>query len=109
MRLEIGKVVEVVIDWLTDNLAGFFNFIKSILSGIIDGFEWLFTIMPIWVFIILFTLLALKLSNYKVAIFTAIGMFLIYLMNLWEPAMATLALVGTATLVALIIGLPLGI
>ncbi|MFW5779921.1 MAG: ABC transporter permease [Bacillota bacterium] len=109
MRLEIGKVVETVIDWLTANLSGLFNFIKTVLSGVIDGFEWLFTIMPFWVFIILFTLLALKLSNYKVAIFAAIGMFLIYLMALWAPAMATLALVGTATLVALVIGLPLGI
>lgn len=109
MRLEIGKVVEVAIDWITENLAGFFSFIKSILTQVIDGFEWMFNILPFWAFIILFSLLALKLSNYKVAIFTGVGLVLIYAMDLWSPAMATLALVGTAALLALLMGLPLGI
>lgn len=109
MRLEIGQVVEIAINWLTDNLSGFFGLIKTFLLTIIDSFEWIFTFMPFYVFILLFSLLALKLSNYKIALFTIIGMLLIYFMELWEPAMATLSLVGTATFVALIIGLPLGI
>jgi glycine betaine/proline transport system permease protein len=44
-----------------------------------------------------------------IGIFTLVGMLLIYHMGLWTETMETLALVLTSVLVALLIGIPLGI
>jgi glycine betaine/proline transport system permease protein len=43
------------------------------------------------------------------ALFTLIGLLLIWNMNLWSPTVSTLALVLISTLIAMMIGLPLGI
>ena len=109
MRLPIGDYIEILIDWLTHNLAGFFNVIREVLLAIISGFEWVFTTIPALVLIIIIALIAWKLANKGIALFTIIGLFLIQSINLWHETMLTLALVSTATLIALIIGIPLGI
>ncbi|WP_027399370.1 ABC transporter permease [Anaerovorax odorimutans] len=108
-RLPIGDYVERLTDWLTVNWAGFFGAIKEFLLGIITSFEWLFTIIPFYIMIILITLLAWKLANKGVAIFTLVGLLIVQSIDLWTETMQTLALVITSTLIALIIGIPLGI
>jgi glycine betaine/proline transport system permease protein len=55
------------------------------------------------------TVLAYFIAKKGVAIFTLIGMFLIDSMALWQSTMETLALVLTSALIALVIGIPLGI
>jgi glycine betaine/proline transport system permease protein len=45
----------------------------------------------------------------RITIGTAIGMLLIGLFGLWEDTMTTLAIVTVSTLIAIIIGLPIGI
>lgn len=109
IRLPIGDVVEKAVYWMTDNWAGFFSGIKMVLLWIITSFEWLFTNIPFFVIILLLALLAWKLAGRGTAIFTAVGLLVVVSINLWTETMETLALVVTATLVALIIGIPLGI
>jgi len=91
------------------NLAPLFDGIKAVLSGIIDGFAWLFAVIPFFILILLLAFLAYRLSGRGVAIFTVVGLALIYMIGLWNETMQTLALVATSTLIALIIGIPLGI
>jgi len=107
--LHIGDAVEVAIDWLTLNLAPLFSGIKAALMWIIDSFAWVFTFIPWYVMILLLALAAWRLSNRGVAIFTIIGLVLIQTMGLWTETMQTLALIFTSTLIALLIGIPLGI
>jgi glycine betaine/proline transport system permease protein len=45
----------------------------------------------------------------RITIGTAIGMLLIGLVGLWEDTMTTLAIVTVSTLIAIVIGLPIGI
>jgi len=108
-RLPIGNYVELLIDWLTKNGAGFFGGIREALLAIINSFSWLFTTIPFFITVILIAVLAYKLANKGVAIFAVIGLLLIRSMGLWQETMQTLALVTTATLIALILGIPLGI
>lgn len=61
------------------------------------------------VLIILLTMLAQIVAGRGLAIFTLIGFLLIVSMGFWEPTMESLALVLSATLFALIIGIPVGI
>ncbi|WP_312938778.1 proline/glycine betaine ABC transporter permease [Oscillibacter sp.] len=108
-RFEIGSYVERLIDWMTIHWAGFFGGIREGLSAIIDGFSWLFLVIPFVVFILVVVLLAWRISGKGVAIFAGIGLLLIRSMNLWSETMYTLSMITTATLIALIIGIPLGI
>ncbi|HLS32808.1 MAG TPA: ABC transporter permease subunit [Brevibacterium sp.] len=48
-------------------------------------------------------------SNWKVAVFTLVGFYVVWALDQWENAMSTLALVIVAVVVALVIALPLGV
>ncbi len=108
-KIPIGFYVEKMIDWMTKNFDGFFSAIKEGLSVFIDGFSWILTSIPVLVLIIAIMFLAWYLVGKAMAAFAGIGLFLIYNLNLWVKTMQTLSLVATATLIALIVGLPLGI
>lgn len=108
-KIPIGDFVEKGIDWMTKNFNGFFAAIKEALSGIIDGTSWLLSAIPVVVFIIIVAFLAWWIAGKGLAIFTGIGLFLIANLNLWDKTMQTLALVSASTLIALVVGLPLGI
>lgn len=108
-RVPIGKYVELLIDWLTSNWAPFFDGIKEFLLAAINGFSWIFTNIPFYFTIIALAIIAWRICNKGVAVFTIIGLVLIQSIGLWQETMQTLAMVITSTLIALIIGIPLGI
>jgi glycine betaine/proline transport system permease protein len=108
-RFEIGSYVERLIDWMTVHWAPFFTGIRDGLGAVIDRFAWLFLLIPFAVFLILLVLLAWKVAGKGVAAFTAVGLLLIRSIDLWTETMQTLSMITTATLIALVIGIPLGI
>lgn len=108
-RLEIGSYVERIIDWMTIHWAGFFGAIREGLSAVIGWFGWLFLHIPFVLFVVLLVLLAWRVAGKGVAVFTAVGLLIIRSMNLWTQTMQTLSMITTATLIALLIGIPLGI
>jgi len=109
IRLPIGEVIEVAIDWLTENLSGFFDVIKAILEGALNLFEMIFNGIPWFLMILIIALIGWKVASKKVALFSIFGLLIIVSINLWTETMETLALVVTATVIALAIGIPLGI
>lgn len=107
--LNIGSYFESFILWLKDNFEFIFDFIKDVLEGTINGIEYILNVIPAIVLILLFGLLAWKVTSKGVAIFTIIGLLLIDSMGLWAETISTLALVLSASFITLIIGIPLGI
>jgi len=88
----------------------------------INGLEAMLLFLPSWVMILLFTGLAWWVATRGIALFTVIGLTFLenvqfavfgmqvaFGMGLWEATMETLALVATATLLSLLIGIPVGI
>jgi glycine betaine/proline transport system permease protein len=108
-RIPIGEYVEKVIDWMTEELEFLFDFISFILLSIVNGIDAVLTFIPFYILILLVALLAWKIGGKGIAIFTLIGLFLIQSMELWGNMIQTLALVVTATIIALLIGLPVGV
>jgi len=109
-RIPIGDAIEATIDFLVLH----FSFVTKAFSDISEkGLKILETGMmalPPWVFIILFALLVLYLSrNRGVTIFSILGLALIWNMGLWDPTMSTIALVLVSTMIAIVLGLPIGI
>ena len=87
----------------------FFDFIKNTGNASIEGVEWVFTSIPFYIIIALFTFIAWKRAGRSMAVFTVLGLTLIYLMGFWAETMQTLALILTSTVTALVIAIPLGI
>jgi glycine betaine/proline transport system permease protein len=109
-RIPLGDWVEALIDFLVNN----FSIVTKTFSNITDaGVTWIESSMfalPPWLFIIIVALLAWFTTKRKgVTVFTVVGLLFIWNINLWEPAISTVALVIVATLIAIIIGVPIGI
>lgn len=110
--IPIGHYFELLIEWLTENWAGFFKGVENVVDGLIDFFEMILLFPPAWIMVLLFSGLALwatGLRKFGLALFALIGFLLIMGMGLWSRTMQTLALVLVSTLIALFIGIPLGI
>jgi glycine betaine/proline transport system permease protein len=108
-KIPVGDFMEKVIEWMTDNMEGFFAVIKSIIATMIDGTTWFFGLIPVFLFIGIMVVIAWWISGKGLAIFTGIGLWFIYNIGLWDKTMLTLGMVIASTVIALIIGLPLGI
>lgn len=107
--IDIGQYVSVAVEWLTENLRPFFDFIKNAGNAGIESVEWLLTSIPFYLIIALLTFIAWKRTGKGIALFTLLGLSLIYLMGFWLETMQTLALILSSTLIALLIAIPLGI
>lgn len=108
-RINIGKYIEVAINWLTENFASFFDALNSGVGGFIDGLQLVLNFIPFWLMIIALATLAWFKAGKGTALFSVLGLLLIWGMGFWEATMETLALVLSSTFIALIIGIPLGI
>ncbi|MFP4698484.1 MAG: ABC transporter permease [Eubacteriales bacterium] len=108
-KIQVGPTVENFLDWLQSNFQPLFGFVKSVIEFIMDNLEWLFLLLPSIILIILISALSWKLAGKKVAIFTFIGFVFIDAMGLWEQTMITVSMVLTSAIIALIIGVPVGI
>jgi len=64
---------------------------------------------PAWLLISIFVALGLWRIGLRFAIFTAVAFVLIVLTGFWEQTVVTLGLTFSATLISLILGIPLGI
>ncbi|GEK90090.1 glycine betaine/proline transport system substrate-binding protein [Alkalibacterium putridalgicola] len=99
------------IDWLTDNLSWLFDALRDSGDWVMDSMTELLLLVPPVVFIILLTALAFFAGSKKWGLptFTVLGLIYIYNQGLWEPLMFTITLVIVASLLSIIIGVPLGI
>ena len=108
-RIPVGKWAESALDWVIDNLGVFFDGVKAFFAQFYEGLDWVLTTPPFWAVIIVLAALAFWLKGWKLALGSVVGFLLIYGMNQWENAMHSLALVLVASVVAVIISVPLGI
>lgn len=109
MNLHIGEYFEIGVNWLKDAWEPFFDGVSAIVNALINSLENGLMFPPFWIIIIILTIISWKLAGKGVAIFTAVGTLLIYAMGFWDYSMQTLALVLSSTIIALIVGIPLGI
>ncbi|WP_339730092.1 proline/glycine betaine ABC transporter permease [uncultured Pseudomonas sp.] len=108
-QLDLGSWVNDVVQHLLDNYSDGFDSIGAVVNGFSEGIEWLLMLPPAWLLIAIFIGLGLWRISYKFAIFTAISFVLIVLTGFWEQTVVTLGLTFSATLISLLLGIPLGI
>jgi glycine betaine/proline transport system permease protein len=109
-KIPIGAWIKSFVDVLNDNAAWFFDFIADVLgliiNGLIDAMQWL----PPLLLVALFAGLAFWLHrSWRLPVAMAASLLLIINLGYWEETVETLALVVVATVVCMIVGVPLGI
>jgi ABC-type proline/glycine betaine transport system permease subunit len=108
-RIPLGRWVEDVIDFITDTFGFLFDFVATVVSGAYDIVDAVFSAPPFWAVIIVFAALAFAARGWKFALGTVIGLTLIVGVDQWDNAMDTLALVIVASVISILIAVPLGI
>jgi glycine betaine/proline transport system permease protein len=108
-KLDLGSWVNDIVQHLLDNYSDGFDSVGAVVNGFSEGIEWLLMLPPAWLLIAIFIGLGLWRIGYKFAIFTAISFVLIVLTGFWEQTVVTLGLTFSATLISLLLGIPLGI
>jgi glycine betaine/proline transport system permease protein len=97
------------INWLVTNFRDAFLSAKAPIDLVLRSIEHFLMFLNPYIVIFFFVLLALQFSSKKLAIGTFISFMIIGFVGAWEQAMITLALVITAVLFSILIGLPIGI
>jgi ABC-type proline/glycine betaine transport system permease subunit len=108
-HIPIGDWFQTIVTWLENNVGPFFDFIQTVVSGAVNGLDAGLTWLPPLVMVALFTLLGLWLRGWKFGLFTLIGFLLIDSVQEFTSAMQTLSLVLVASIIAVIISVPLGV
>jgi len=101
--------VNIGVDWLIIKLAVVFDGIKLITQVVLNNLEKFLLWLPWWVVLISIILVAWRLASVRVAIFSGAAMYFIGTLGLWELCMSTLALIASAVLISIVLGVPIGI
>ncbi len=108
-RIPVGDWVASGIDWLTINADFFFDFLSTIMKFLVEGLSDVLIAVPWFVMVLLLAALGWVLRSARFAALSLVGFLLIVGMNQWDNAMLTLSMVLIATLLAVIVAIPLGI
>ncbi|WP_225039628.1 ABC transporter permease subunit [Rhizobium sp. T1470] len=100
---------DAALEWVGDNGESLFDYVRWVLEGLYDGILWLLELPPFYVVAIVVALVGWRVVNAWFAILSGVALMLCFSMGLWSETMSTLALVLTATVLALAIGIPIGI
>ncbi|WFP65791.1 ABC transporter permease subunit [Mesorhizobium sp. WSM4904] len=100
---------DTALGWISDNGDWLFETLRAVLEGTYNGILWLLQLAPFYVIAIVAALLAWRLINAVAGVLAGVALIFCTIMGLWPETMSTLALVITATILALLFGIPIGI
>ena len=101
--------IEVLVQWLVSNFRPQFQAIKVPIEIMLHGIDGFLQWVPGVVILAVFFVIAWRAANWKVGLFSLISMAFIGFLGLWQETMTTLAMVISAVVVCVLIGVPLGI
>ncbi|WP_163971390.1 ABC transporter permease [Oceanobacillus halotolerans] len=105
----IGDYVDSFVSFIDTTFEGFFDFIYLVASRTINGIDDFLMFLPWWLFIVLIFLLGWYFKTVVAGVLYSVFIFLIGTFGLWEDMMTTIAIILTAVIICLIIGIPIGV
>jgi glycine betaine/proline transport system permease protein len=108
-EIPLDEWVNSAIAWIIGNFGDAFNALNSLIEGVVNALSLVLTVPPPMVMIVILAVIAFLLSGWRMTLFTVIGLLLVISLGLWTDTMLTLSLILVATVVCLIIGIPIGI
>lgn len=108
-RLTAGDSVQAGFDAIKASGRGFFDSLTYGMRTLLDWIEIVLVDTPWPVVALVIIMLAYLSAGSRVAIFTGAALAYLGLLDFWEKAMTTVALLGAAALISITLGIPLGI
>ncbi|MFE3165193.1 ABC transporter permease/substrate binding protein [Streptomyces sp. NPDC059224] len=108
-RLHLGDWVDSGVNWLVAHMSWLFDAIRAVVEGMYDGIDGVLTAPAPLLLAGILAVLAWWLRGLTAGVLAFAGFALVDSLDLWDRAMSTLALVLVATVIALVISVPLGI
>jgi len=102
-------LVDDALIWMIDNWAFLFDRVRAFFEGFYNGVLGLLEIAPWYVVALVFGLLAWRLVSASFGVLTAAGLAACWMIGLWPETVSTFALVISATCLALVLALPIGV
>jgi len=107
--IPIGEWIEGNIkEWLFEQRP-LFKKISTPIDTVLNSLDSLFNFIPFPIILLIFVIFAYRTNGIKFAIFSFLSLLFIDLVDLWSESMTTLAMIFTAVLFCMLIGIPLGI
>ena len=111
---ECGKIplelwVSDGLRWLVDNYRPFFQAMKWPVDQVLRNFDWALGSVPPTLMLTIFALAAWQLAGIRLMAGVVASLLFVGFLGIWPQTMTTLAVVFTAVVLCLTIGLPLGI
>ena len=105
----LGEWIEGNIkEWLFEQRP-LFKKISAPIDTVLNSLDSLFNFIPFPIILLIFVIFAYRTNGIKFAIFSFLSLLFIDLVDLWSESMTTLAMIFTAVLFCMLIGIPLGI
>src|SRR5690554_687884 len=108
-RIPLGKWIEGGLKWLTTEYSTVTRAIARLTQNGIDILNDVLLAVPEWGMMAIVALICWRLSGWRLALGSVLGLGLILNMGYWQPMLQTLTLVVLATTVAVVIAIPIGI
>lgn len=108
-RIPVGQWIDWLVEYLLNHFESVFDALALAIGVVANGIEAALQSIPVVVLIAILVLLGLWRVGWRFAVFVAAALILVLGMDLWHQTVSTLALVLSATLVSLLLGIPLGI
>ncbi|MGV1905915.1 ABC transporter permease [Agrobacterium cavarae] len=109
MNFDIGDGVDAVVNYVLDNFSPFLDFVATVIGFVTSTIQETLTAIPMPVGILIFVILSFWRVGAAFGVLAGLALWLVDHMGLWTAMMETLSLVIASTLMAMIVGLPLGI
>lgn len=109
LQAKIAGSLDTALESLASSADVVFTFITDAINGMLNAVGLAVTGAPWPVTMAVILVLAWQIAGPRVAVFSAAALAYLAVLGFWEKSMETVALLGTATLLCLIVGIPLGI
>ena len=107
--IPLDKWITDTINLLVDNFRPFFQIIRVPIGWVLQEIRRLLLAIPPIILLLLVSFITWRVAGQSVGIYSLLSLTLIGFVGLWEAAMVSLALVVTAVIFCIIVGIPLGV
>jgi glycine betaine/proline transport system permease protein len=108
-EIPVAEWVESAVDWVQVNFTGVLDGISDGIGLVVDSFEDGLLALPPLLLAALIVAVAGWRVGWRFGLFALLAMVLVFGMGIWDETVSTLALVIGSSLLALALGIPLGI
>ncbi|MCJ8207928.1 ABC transporter permease subunit [Pseudomonas sp. RGM2987] len=106
---QFDSAVDAGLGWLADNGEFVFDAVNAALAGVYKGVLWCIASPPSYVIVLLIALIGWRAVGWRFALLSGLALLFCAFIGLWTETVSTLALVLTATFLALLVAIPLGV